>query len=120
VPLLPDTDGTIVLYQGRDCQFTVRILDRLTKQPQLADGYELHMQIRASIESDVLIDCGDFDTSNPTALTADVSIPGAISGALDVPRVEADWIADAKFVKGDSAIHAARYTVQFIPEVTRS
>lgn len=123
MPLLPDTDGTIELYQGRDCTFTVRVLDEATGQPQVVSGYELQMQIRATVDAaDFLIDCALYATSSESALTSDVVIPGGISAALDFSE-EVDWIADAKFVKTISApvsaVHAGRFTVAFVPQVTR-
>jgi hypothetical protein len=123
--LIPRTEGEISLYQGRDCTFTVSVLDETTGEAQAATGYELAMQIRATIDSEiVIVEVSDYATSSPTALTADVVIPGGISGALDQGHAFTQWVADAKFVKTGSnpelATDAGRFTVNFYPEITRA
>ena len=125
--MLPNTDGEIILLQGRNLEFTCTLLDETTKQPVVASGYELHMQIRATIDSDtVLIDCTDYADSSPTTLSAEVSVPAGITAALAMDDIDdgfAEWIADAKFVLTGSdpveAIDAGRYTVRAYREVTR-
>lgn len=89
-----------------------------------AAGYELSMQIRATIASeDVILDCDTYATSSATHYSASVSIPAGITGAI-AGHAPVDWIADAKFIKTGSdpmeATDAGRFTVKFIPEVTRS
>jgi len=124
---LPGTDGVIVLRQGKDLELEVSATDEDTEQPIDMTGWAFRMQVRKSIDDATpVLDCAPYITDDAPNGKASVLVPGGITGAwddTDVPRVEADWLADAEWYQVGSdperVKDAGRLTVHYVPEITR-
>jgi len=124
---LPGTDGVVVLRQGKDFELQFSATDEDSGAPLVLTGWAFRMQVRKSISDvDPVLDCAPYITDDAPNGTASVLVPGGVTGEwsdAEIPRQEADWIADAEWYQIGSdperVKDAGRMTVHYVPEVTR-